>query len=281
VPVEHVRWRNRPQLDRPVLIAAFEGWNDAGDAASSAVRYLVERNDAELVADIDPEEFLDFTSTRPQARVDDGARVIDWPSIELYAGQLPRGAGDALLLLGSEPQLKWRTFCEQVVAIARELDCRLVLTLGALIAEVAHSRPVPVVGTVSDTALQADLGLPASTYEGPTGIVGVLSAALRDAGVPSASLWAAVPTYVATAPSPKAALALVERVGEVLGTWLPTTDLEIAAAAYERQVSELVEEDDETSDYVTRLESRHDDNQEVSGTSLAEEVERYLRRRLD
>jgi proteasome assembly chaperone (PAC2) family protein len=282
VPVEHVRWRTRPQLDRPVLIAAFEGWNDAGDAASSAVRYLVERNGAELVADIDPEEFLDFTSTRPHARVDDdGHRVIDWPTIEFYAGQLPGGAGDALLLLGSEPQLKWRTFCEQVVAIARELDCRLVLTLGAVIAEVPHSRPVPVVGSVSDTALQADLGLPASTYEGPTGIVGVLSAAMRDAGVPSASLWAAVPTYVPTAPSPKAALALVERVGEVLDTWLPTTDLEIAAASYERQVTELVEEDDETSDYVSRLESRHDDDQEVSGTSLVEEVERYLRRRLD
>jgi len=265
-----------------VLIAAFEGWNDAGDAASSAVRYLVERNDAELVADIDPEEFLDFTSNRPQARVgDDGERVIDWPSIDVYAGKLPGGAGDALLLLGSEPQLKWRTFCEQVVGIARELDCRLALTLGALIAEVPHSRPVPVVGTVGDAALQAELGLPVSTYAGPTGIVGVVSAAMRDAGVPTASLWAAVPTYVSNAPSPKAALALLGRVAEVLGTSLPTTDLEIAAASYERQVSELVEEDDETSNYVSRLESRHDDGQDMSGTSLADEVERYLRRRLD
>jgi predicted ATP-grasp superfamily ATP-dependent carboligase len=267
-----------------VLVAAFEGWNDAGDAASGAVKYLVERTDAEKVAEIDPEEFLDFTSTRPQSRVDDdGVRVVEWPSIDLYAAHLPGGA-DALLLVASEPQLRWRTFCEQVVGIAHETGARLVLTLGALVAEVPHSRPVPVVGTATDAALQAELGLPASTYEGPTGIVGVLSDACRVAGLPSASLWAAVPTYVPTAPSPKAQLALIERAGEVLGTWVPTTDLEIAAASYERQVSELVEEDDETSDYVSRLETRHDESggdDEGAGKSLVEEVERYLRRRQD
>jgi proteasome assembly chaperone (PAC2) family protein len=281
VPVQHVRWRTRPTLDQPVLVAAFEGWNDAGDAASQAVKYLIERTDAEKVADIDPEEFLDFTSTRPQSRIgDDGLRGIEWPSIDIYAAHMPGGA-DAVLVLGTEPQLKWRTFCEQLVGVATDTGCRLALTLGALVAEVPHSRPVPVVGTATDAGLQAELGLPESTYEGPTGIVGVLSDACRRAGVPSASLWAAVPTYVPTAPSPKATLALLEKAGEVLGTWVPTTDLEIAAASYERQVSELVDEDDETSDYVTRLETRHDQDDEGAAKFLVEEVERYLRRRRD
>ena len=148
-------------------------------------------------------------------------------------------------------------------------------------AEVPHSRPVPVVGTATDPSLQAELGLPASTYEGPTGIVGVLSDACRQAGLPSASLWAAVPTYVPTAPSPKATLALLQKAGEVVGAWVPTTDLEIAAASYERQVSELVDEDDETSDYVARLETRHDQDDDGAGRSLVEEVERYLRGRQD
>jgi len=262
-------------------VAAFEGWNDAGDAASGAVRYLIERYDAELVADIDPEEFFDFTSSRPQAEIDDdGVRHIVWPSTDVYAASLPGEAGDALLLIGTEPQLRWRTFCEQVVSVARETDARLVLILGALVAEVPHSRPVPVVGTVSDPALQADLGLRPSSYQGPTGVVGVLSAACREAGIPAASLWAAVPTYVPTAPSPKAVLALLEYTAEVLGMWVPTTDLEIAAAAYERQVTELVQEDDETSDYVAQLERRHDaDDEETTGRSLVEEVERYLRDR--
>lgn len=271
-----------PELRDPVMIAAFEGWNDAGDAASGAVEYLIDRYDAELIAEIDPEEFLDFTSTRPQAKIDDdGERVIVWPTTRVYAAELPGGGGDALLMLGSEPQLKWRTFCEQIVSIAREAGCRLVVTLGALVAEVPHSRPVPVVGTVSDASLQSELGLAPSTYEGPTGVVGVLSAACREAGFPSASLWAAVPTYVPTAPSPKATLALLEHTSEVLGMWVPATDLEIAAASYERQVSELVQEDDETSDYVTQLETRHDDDAEGAGRSLVEEVERYLKGRPD
>lgn len=277
--VDHVRWLRRPALDRPVLVAAFEGWNDAGDAASGAVRYLIDRHDAEKVAEIDPEEFFDFTSTRPQVEVgDDGVRRIVWPTTEVYAASLPGEAGDVLLLVGPEPQLRWRTYCRQVTELATLMGCRLVVLLGALVAEVPHSRPVPVVGTGTDPELQARLGLKPSTYEGPTGVVGVLSAACRDAGLPAASLWAAVPTYVPTAPSPKAALALLERTAEVLGAWVPTTDLEIAAAAYERQVSELVQEDDETSDYVSQLEQRHDaDDDEGAARSLVEEVERFLR----
>lgn len=269
-----------------MLIAAFEGWNDAGDAASGAVRYLIDRHDGRLVADIDPEDFFDFTSTRPQVEIDDdGVRRIAWPTTEVYAATLPGEAGDALLVIGTEPQLRWRTFCAQITAIAQETGCRLVVLLGALIAEVPHSRPVPIVGTVTDPALQDELGLKPSTYEGPTGVIGVLSSACREVDVPSASLWAAVPTYVPTAPSPKAALALLEHIGELLGMWLPTTDLEIAAAAYERQVTELVEEDEETSDYVTHLEERvdeggdADDGEGTAATSLVEEVERFLRDR--
>ncbi len=282
--VDHIRWRSRPTLDRPVLVAAFEGWNDAGDAASGAVRYLIDRYDAELVAEIDPEEFFDFTSSRPQAEIDDdGVRHIVWPTTSIYSATLPGDGGDALLLIGTEPQLRWRTFCAQITGLAQELGCRLVVMLGALVAEVPHSRPVPVVGTVSDPALQEDLGLRASSYQGPTGVVGVLSSACREAGLAAASLWAAVPTYVPTAPSPKAVLALLEQTAQVLGLWVPTTDLEIAAAAYERQVTELVQEDDETSDYVTQLEQRHDadDEGEGAGRSLVEEVERYLRDRRD
>lgn len=281
--VDHVRWRTRPTLDRPVLVAAFEGWNDAGDAASGAVRYLIDRYDGDQVAEIDAEEFFDFTTTRPQAEIgDDGIRRIAWPTTEVYAASLPGDAGDVLLMIGPEPQLKWRTFCAQVTNLAHEMDCRLVVILGALVAEVPHSRPVPVVGTVSDPALQAELGLQTSTYQGPTGVVGVLSAACREAGLPAASLWAAVPTYVPTAPSPKAVLALLEHTAEVLGTWVPTTDLEIASAAYERQVTELVQEDDETSDYVTQLEERHDaDDDSGAARSLVEEVERFLRDRRD
>jgi proteasome assembly chaperone (PAC2) family protein len=283
--VDHVRWRTRPALDRPVLVAAFEGWNDAGDAASGAVRYLIDRYDGELVADIDAEEFFDFTTARPQAEIDDdGARRIVWPTTEVYAASLPGDAGDVLLMIGTEPQLKWRTFCAQVTGLATELGCRLVVVLGALVAEVPHSRPVPVVGTVSDPALQAELGLRPSTYQGPTGVVGVLSAACREAGLPAASLWAAVPTYVPTAPSPKAVLALLEHTAEVLGAWVPTTDLEIASASYERQVTELVQEDDETSDYVSQLEKRHDAGgaeHDGDARSLVEEVERFLRDRRD
>lgn len=262
------------------MVAAFEGWNDAGDAASGAVRYLLDRHGGELIAEIDAEEFFDFTTTRPQVELDDeGHRRISWPTTEIHVAHLPGGT-DVVLLIGTEPQLRWRTFSEQITGLARQLGCRLVVLLGALVAEVPHSRPVPVVGSVSDPELEASLGLSPSAYEGPTGITGVLSAACREADLPSASLWAAVPTYVPTAPSPKAALALLERTTGLLGLWVPTTELEIAAAAYERQVTELVEEDEETSAYVTSLEERHDDEDEETGArSLVEEVERYLRNR--
>ncbi len=277
--MEHVQWSARPRLHDPVLIAAFEGWNDAGDAATTAAGYLRDQLDARPFATIDPEDYYDFTVTRPHVRLGDGGeRVIEWPHNELSAATLP-GGGDVIVLLGVEPQLRWRTYCEQVIGVASALDARMVLTLGALLAEVPHTQPTQVIGTAVDTALLNQLGFRRSTYEGPTGIVGVLHDLCAKAGLTSASLWAAVPAYVPGAPSPKAALALVERVGALLETSVPTTELEIAAAAYERQVSEVVEADEEMREYVTGLESRTEpgDDRFASGAALVEEVERFLR----
>ena len=274
--MEHVRWTCRPRLDRPVLIAAFEGWNDAGDGASSAATWLRDRWAPDQMADIDPEEFFDFTTTRPRVHLCDGVtREIEWPANTFSFGA---AAGiDAVVLVGTEPQLRWRTFCAQVVAVAQAIDARLVLTLGALLAEVPHSRPASVIGTAVDQELIDRLDLARSTYEGPTGIVGVLQDACARAGIPAASLWATVPAYVPGAPSPKAALALVERTADLLAAPIVATDLEIATAAYERQVSEVVGEDEEMTEYVDRLEQRFDNDEAVPSGSLVEEVERFLR----
>ncbi len=276
----HVRWTARPALREPVVIAAFEGWNDAGDAATTAARYLVDRWDISLVGGIDPEEFYDFTATRPQVQLDEnGVREIVWPSTEIFAGTIPGGDEDVVVIIGAEPQLRWRTYCGELAEVATGQHARLCLTLGALLAEVPHTRPTSIVGTAFAADVISGIDLRPSNYEGPTGIVGVLQDAWRTAGLRSASLWATVPSYVPGAPSPKAAMALIERTATMLQTWVPTTDLEIASAAYERQVSELVDADEETSTYVTSLEERHDDEPGVipSAESIAEEVERFLR----
>ena len=260
------------------MVVAFEGWNDAGDAASSAVRWFADRWDATPFADIDPEDFYDFTSTRPEVRIEDDVRVIDWPSNEFSATSLPGSDRDIVLMHGVEPQLRWRTFADLVLEVAHAFDASMVVTLGALLAEVPHSRPVSVVGTAYDQGVVTRLGLAPSQYQGPTGIVGVLHDRCRTAGLESASLWATVPTYVPGAPSPKATLALVEKTAELLGEGVITTDLEIAAASYERQIDELVDDDEETQAYVAALEQRHDE--QLSATDpieLVEEVERFLR----
>jgi proteasome assembly chaperone (PAC2) family protein len=284
--MDYVRWQDRPQLRRPVLIAAFEGWNDAADAASTAVRYLRDRWSARPFATIDHEDFYDFTATRPQVRLVNGlTRRIDWPETELSWAALPGSSRDVVVLLGHEPQLKWRTFTEQIVAVAADLKVELIVILGALLADVAHSRPVRVTGTAADAELVRRLGLGRSTYEGPTGIVGVLHEAFSKSHLPSASLWAAVPHYVAATPSPKASLALVERAIDLLSTTVDLEDLAIAAADYERQVSEVVASDDDVVAYVHRLESSSDDDDDeaeagleiVSGDALVAELERYLR----
>jgi proteasome assembly chaperone (PAC2) family protein len=285
--VSSLRWHHRPTLRRPVLVAAFEGWNDAGDAASGAARWLADRYGAELVATIDAEEFFDFTATRPLVDSDeDGRRRITWPDTELWAATTDTGS-DLVVMVGHEPHLRWRTYCRAVLDAADALDASLVLCLGALLTDIPHTRPTTVTGATDDAGLTERLGLVRSTYEGPTGIVGVLNAAAAEAERSTASLWAAVPTYVSGAPSPKATLALVERALTVLGLSLPTTDLQIASAAYERQIDELVSSDDDTAAYVASLEEAADEEQleeeELDALAasdpeaLVEEVERFLR----
>lgn len=281
--MDHLHWERRPELRSPVLIAAFEGWNDAGDSASNAARYLADAWSAEPFASIDPEDFYDFSSTRPQVRLVEGfTRQIDWPSNALASAAVPGRDRDVVFLQGVEPQLKWRTFCSMITGMAQDLGVELVVSLGALLADVPHSRPVRITGTAADDELVNRLNLTRSRYEGPTGIVGVLHDAFRGASIPSASLWAAVPHYVAGTPSPKATLALVTRAADLLGANVETTDLEIASAAYERQVTDVVEGDEDVADYVRRLEeaadSGEDDEAELpSGDALAAEVERFLR----
>ena len=278
--MEHVVWHDRPPLRRPVLITAFEGWSDAGDAATSAVEYLADQWTAAPIASIDAEEFFDFTSSRPRVELDEfGQRHITWPPNDVSAATIPDTDTDVVLMLGTEPQLKWRTFCQQITGIAAALDVSMVVTLGALLAEIPHSRPTSVMGSTSEPELAERFGLRPSRYQGPTGITGVLHTSCRDAGLPSASIWAAVPSYVPGAPSPKATLALVDRIGTLLGTTVETADLKLASVSYEQQLDDLVTEDEETLAYVAQLENRFDneDDDFPTGVSLAEEVERFLR----
>lgn len=277
--MEHVHWHDRPILHRPVLVTAFEGWSDAGDAATSAVEYLADQWDATPVASIDAEEFFDFTETRPRVEIDEfDQRQIVWPGNHFSVANVAGPDLDVILLLGTEPQLRWRTFCQQITDVAEALDVSMVITLGALLAEVPHTRPTSVMGSSSDTELAERFGLRPSRYQGPTGITGVLHTVCRDAGFPSASIWAAVPSYVPGAPSPKATLALVRRVADMLGAEIDVDDLAIATLSYEQQLDELVREDEETMAYLGQLEERYDSEDEFpTGVSLVEEVERFLR----
>lgn len=275
----HLNWESRPTLHQPIVIAAFEGWNDAGEAATHAVEYLVEHWDAARFATIDPEEFYDFTTTRPDVEIRDGdVHTICWPENHFHFTS-DAGHTDVILVRGIEPQLKWRTFCAQVLDVAEAAHARLVMTLGALLADVPHTRPTSVFGTSYDPHVIEALHLEPSSYEGPTGIVGVLHAECRERGLNSASLWAAVPSYVASAPSPKATLALVDRVSRMLGVTVSMDALELASTAYEQQINELVSEDVETQSYVHHLEEQHDRDQTAVATvdELVDEVERFLR----
>lgn len=279
--LEHVRWSRRPQLYGPVLVAAFAGWNDAGDAATTAVRALNDAWGADEFASLDPEVFYDFTSTRPRVEFgDNGEREVVWPENRLSAVTVPGTKTDVITLVGVEPELRWRTFCEQITGLARLFDTRMVITLGALLAEVPHTRPVSIFGTGHDHEITARLGLLPSRYEGPTGITGVVATAARDAGMSSVSFWAAVPTYVPSAPSPKAALALVERTARLLDVPVDTDDLAEAATEYEREVSDVAADDEETLDYLRALEHRYDEEDldvHDDPGRLVEEVERFLR----
>jgi predicted ATP-grasp superfamily ATP-dependent carboligase len=281
-------WEHRPDgLRAPALVCAFTGWNDAGDAASAALQFLGASLGATRFARIDPEEFFDFQATRPKVTLTEGrTRRIEWPEVEIYAARVPRAPRDLVLLQGAEPSMRWRGFCRVVVDLAEALGTQLVVTMGALLADVPHSRPVPISALSSDDGLVGRLGLQPTSYEGPTGIVGVLHAACQEAGVPTASLWASVPHYVAAAPNPKAALALVRKLESLVGVSVDAGELERSAADYERQVSLAVQSDPDVQAFVERLErAAEEEEQELpppdlpSGDVLAREFQRFLRQR--
>jgi predicted ATP-grasp superfamily ATP-dependent carboligase len=281
---DELRIDHRPELTRPVLVSAFRGWNDGAQAATLAAGYLAKTWDAQRFADLDPEGFFDFQATRPHVSLEEGlTRRIDWPETAFYHARPDGLDRDVVLLLGIEPNLRWRTFTDLVVGLCRELGIELMITLGALLADVPHTRPAPVTGSATDEELVERLGLSASRYEGPTGIVGVLHDACRQSGIPSASLWAAVPHYVSLTPSPRGALALCERLGSLIGVEVDGDELQQAARSYEEQVSEAVASDEETASYVEDLERRADQLEEASdlpsGDALAAELTRFLRER--
>ena len=285
--MQPLQWDYRPDgLRAPALVCAFKGWNDAADAASSAITFVGSALGAQRFATIDPEEFYDFQATRPRIKLVEGrTRKIEWPAVELYEARVPRAPRDLILMAGSEPSFRWRTFSKLIVDLAEAIGTQLVVTVGALLADVPHTRPVSVTGLASDASLVARLGLATSSYEGPTGIVGILHAACQEAGLPSASLWAAVPHYIAATPNPKAALALVRKLEGLVGVAVDASDLESAAADYDRQVNLAVQSDPDVQAFVERLEQAADPDPNVepgplpSGETIARDLQRFLRQR--
>jgi proteasome assembly chaperone (PAC2) family protein len=283
-----LQWERRPDgLRAPAVVAAFRGWNDAGDAASAALSFVGSSLGATRFATIDPEEFFDFQATRPKVRLVDGrTREIAWPEIEIFEARVPRAPRDLIIVSGSEPSMRWRTFSGLIIDLAEALGAQLVVTLGALLADVPHSRPVGITGLSSDAGLSERAGLTGSNYEGPTGIVGVLHSAAEEAGMPSASLWATVPHYVAAAPNPKAALALVRKLESLVGVTVDASELESAAGDYERQVNLAVQSDPDVQAFVERLEqaTAEEEDDELppdvpSGDVIARDFQRFLRQR--
>jgi predicted ATP-grasp superfamily ATP-dependent carboligase len=273
-----------PELHAPVLVAAFGGWNDAGEAATGAVEHLQRVWDAEPFARVDPEDYYDYQVHRPTVRIDEtGTRQLDWPTSTLSVAT-PRpasGSGrDVVLLRAIEPSMRWQAFAREVLDLAERLEVELVVTLGALLADVAHTRPVQVTGTCNDPELAKGLGLQPSRYQGPTGIVGVLHHAVEQRGLPGLSYWAAVPHYVSQTPCPKATVALLRRLEDLLDLAVPLGDLPEQARAWERGVAELAAEDEDVAEYVRTLEAEQEATElpEASGDAIAKEFERYLRR---
>jgi proteasome assembly chaperone (PAC2) family protein len=283
-----LQWERRPDgLRAPAVVCAFKGWNDAGDAASTALQFVGTSLGAKRFATIDPEEFYDFQSTRPQVSlVDGGVREITWPIVEIFEARVPRAPRDLVLVTGHEPSMRWRTFTQLMLDLTEALGAQLFVSLGALLADVAHTRPIAITGIASDPELVQRLDLLSSSYEGPTGIVGVLLAAWARAGLPAASLWAAVPHYIASAPNPKAALALVRKLEGLVGISVDASELERGAADYERQVDLAVQSDPDVQAFVERLERAADDDGEPldprdlpSGDRIASEFMRFLKQR--
>lgn len=273
-----------PQLRNPWMVAAFEGWNDAADAASGAVDHLIEEWDAELLIELDPEEYYDFQVHRPQVHSDEaGERIVLWPSPQIFHARPPRSDRDVLLLRAPEPNFRWKAFCSTVIGVARLAGVTELVTLGALLADSPHTRPVPVSGTTSDPTLMERMSLQPSRYHGPIGITSVLNEIAAQEGIAAASLWAAVPHYVAEPPCPKATLALLGALEDAVGVPLPQGVLVEMTEAWQRGAQELTSRDDEIAEYVEALENERDTSElpEASGDAIAREFERYLRRRHD
>lgn len=290
---DHVEWLSRPALRRPVIIAAFQGWNDAADGASMAVRTLIDAWQARPLAEIDPEDFTDFATIRPSVRLrGTNQRDIVWPKVSMWHASTP--GSDVILVLGPEPSLRWRLFTEQVISVAAQYDASMMVTLGALIADVAHSRTTRIMGTSSDETMIERFDLQRPQYEGPTGIIGVLNDACIQSSIPSLSLWATVPAYASQIPSPKAANALIQRAGEIIGTPPPLGALHNDVVEYDEQIQEMVDDDEDLAEYVRRLEEMGEesfgganqlefefeedaDDNDDSGSILVDEVEQFLR----
>lgn len=281
--MESLRFDRRPELRKPALICSFQGWNDAAESASSALRYLATQWDAEDFGAIDPEEFYDFQVTRPTVTLTEGlTRKIEWPELSLSSARLEGSDRDVIFLVGAEPNLRWRTFSETVVQAAQELGVELVISLGALLADVPHTRAVQITGIAANADQAEELGFSQTRYEGPTGIVGVIHDACARAGIVSASLWAPVPHYVASVPSPKASLALIHQVERLLEVDIDLSALEEAATEYERRLDEAVASEPEVRALVERLEQQMDESEIQfgdlpSGDSIAREFQRFLR----
>jgi predicted ATP-grasp superfamily ATP-dependent carboligase len=268
------------------MVCAFRGWNDAGDAASSAVSFLAGALGAKRFAHIDPEEFYDFQANRPTIRLDGRERrELVWPGVEIFEAPAPRAPRDLVIVQGVEPSMRWRSFSRNIVDLAEALGVQIVVSLGALLGDVPHTRPVAMTGHASDPSLLDRLGIGSSAYEGPTGIVGVLHASCAEAGLPAASLWAAVPHYVAAAANPKAALALLRRIEVLVGVSVDVSELEAAAGDYERQVGLAVQSDPDIQAFVERLEQAAESDEQTSpaevpsGDAIAREFQRFLKQR--
>jgi proteasome assembly chaperone (PAC2) family protein len=284
--MDPVIWQGEPpRLRSPVLVCAFAGWNDAAGAASAALETVAASLDGELAARIDPEEFYDFQVNRPTIRLVEGqTRQIDWPENSLLTVRVPSAERDLVLLSGVEPNIRWRTFADAILTAAERLGVQMVITLGALIADVVHTRPVPITGLASDPELVEQLGLSRSNYEGPTGIVGVVHDACRRREIPSASLWAAVPHYVAAVPNPKAALALLRRLEGLTGIAVDASELEDATGRFEEQVDRAVSANPEIEELVRSLEAAQEGEFEPTGDvpsadDIAQEFQQFLRQR--
>lgn len=271
-----------PALRSPVMILAFGGWNDAGEAATGAASHLLNTWSASLIAQVDPEDFYDFQVNRPMVSVDDSKfRTLTWPTTEVFGIATPQYEFDLVVVKGIEPSMKWKTFAANILDLADDLDVAMILTLGSLLADTPHSRPISVSGSGTHPDIAERLGVEVSRYEGPTGILGVIQEAAQRRGIDAVSLWAAIPHYAAASPSPKATLALINALEDFLNISLPPADLPEQSLAWEKSVDEMAAEDSEISEYVRQLETSRDESElpEATGDSIAREFERYLRRR--